>query len=220
MTKQMKVLFRFFREICSAWKRTLKLYYLRASWRIMNPHNQTIANTVFDPTRVTIGRGTYGHLNVHTYGNPEERLTIGNYCSIAGGVHFILSGGHNFQRFSSYPFRAKYGPHEVDATCKGPIVVEDDVWIGYGAIILSGVTIKRGAVIAAGSVVSKDIPPYGIWVANKVRSYRFDEKTIEKLTTIDFEGLDAEGTAYSEDLLETINEKNVDTILQKLIGKK
>ena len=69
---------------------------------------------------------------------------------------------------------------------KGPIIVGNDVWIGFRSIILSGVTIGDGAVIYAGSVVTKDIPPYAIvaGVPAKIIRYRFDAKTIERLARV------------------------------------
>lgn len=70
-----------------------------------------------------------------------------------------------------------------EATSKGDIVVKDDVWIGYGSIILSGVHIGQGAVIAAGSVVSHDVPPYAIvgGVPARLIKYRFSEEMTKKL---------------------------------------
>lgn len=75
-----------------------------------------------------------------------------------------------------------------DALSKGDIIVEDDVWIGLNAMILSGVTIHQGAVIATGSVVTKDVPAYAIagGVPAKVIKYRFPEEVIEELLKIDY----------------------------------
>jgi tetrahydrodipicolinate N-succinyltransferase len=92
---------------------------------------------------------------------------------------------------TSFPFgRIVFG--RVEGICKGPIVVEDDVWIGTNAVILSGVTLGRGSVVAAGAVVGKDIPPYAIvgGVPAKVIKYRFPESVVEDLMQIDFSLLD------------------------------
>jgi serine acetyltransferase len=71
-------------------------------------------------------------------------------------------------------------------SCKGDIIIENDVWIGATATIMSGVKISNGAVIGAGSVVTKDVPPYAIVAGNpaKVVKYRFTEEQIEKLLSI------------------------------------
>ena len=82
----------------------------------------------------------------------------------------------------------------LEGKSKGNIYVDDDVWIGYGAIILSGVHIGQGAVIAAGAVVTVDIPPYAIvgGVPAKVLKYRFESDMIEELLKIDYSKLDKE----------------------------
>lgn len=66
------------------------------------------------------------------------------------------------------------------------IVVEDDVWIGYDALILPGVTIGRGSIIGARSVVTKDIPPYSVYAGTRIVKSRFSDKIIEKLMRIDY----------------------------------
>ena len=115
-----------------------RLSRFKKKWRSRNAHNYTSPNSVFPIEKVYVGRFTYGELNIKTYGNSESKLKIGDFCSIAGDVVFLLDGEHNFKRFSSYPFPAKTF-HEVnDSGCKGPIIIEDDVWIGYRATILSG----------------------------------------------------------------------------------
>lgn len=78
--------------------------------------------------------------------------------------------------------------HKGSASCKGAIIVDDDVWIGESAIIMAGVHIGRGAVIGAGAVVTKDVPPYAVAVGTpaKIVKYRFDHETIDKLLKIDF----------------------------------
>lgn len=80
------------------------------------------------------------------------------------------------------------------AGSKGDIVIHDDVWIGYGAIITSGLEIGQGAVIAAGSVVTKNIPPYAIVGGNPAHiiRYRFDEELRLKLCTLDLSKIDVE----------------------------
>ena len=83
--------------------------------------------------------------------------------------------------FTIISIRGGAVPRKVD------IIVEDDVWIGYGALILSGVTIGQGSIIGARSIVTKDVPPYSIYAGNKVIRKRFPDEIIQKLSTIDFE---------------------------------
>ena len=118
-----------------------------------------------------------------------DRLLIGKFCSIAHGAEFILNGGnHQTTALSSFPFDI-FGDEWAGAMegrpypHKGDIVIGNDVWIGYRAVILPGVHVGDGAVIAACSVVTKDVAPYAIVGGNPAREIRkrFDETTIEKL---------------------------------------
>lgn len=211
------ILFSAIKQFLSIKKSEIKLCFHRARWRKNNKHNRTIANTLFDESLVQVGKGSYGHLNVHSYDNKDEGLIIGNYCSIAGNVNFILSGGHDYKNFSTYPFHAIY-ENVVEATSKGKIIIEDDVWIGYGSLILSGVKIGKGAVIAAGSVISKDVPPYAIWINDKVYKYRFEPEIIEKLMKIDYYNLDPE-KVLKNNLLVHVNDTNVDKIVEGVSQK-
>lgn len=163
----------------------------RLEWRLSNRNNGTSMQNPFDREKVKVGRYTYGKLNVSFFGAPNEGLFVGDFCSIAGGVKFICGGEHRMDSLTSFPFgRVVFG--QVEGICKGPIVVEDDVWIGTNAVILSGVTLGRGSVVAAGAVVGKDVPPYAIvgGVPAKVIRYRFSEGLVEKLIQIDFSLLD------------------------------
>ncbi|MDY6420297.1 MAG: CatB-related O-acetyltransferase [Succinivibrio dextrinosolvens] len=95
--------------------------------------------------------------------NSLSKLKIGSFCSIAPKVTFILNSDHYTNNLSSFPFKVMcLGSHKSEAISYGDIVVDDDVWIGYGATILSGIHVGQGAIIAAGAVVSKDVPPYAI----------------------------------------------------------
>lgn len=160
-------------------------------WRRLNTHNETTLRNYFPVQSVKVGKKTYGSLYVSLFSN-DVRLKIGNYCSIAPEVAFILCSDHYTDHISSFPFKVKICGEKWEAISKGDIVVDDDVWIGYGSIILSGVHIGQGAIVAAGSVVSKDVAPYAIVAGTpaKVIKYRFDEKMIEKLMKIDYAKLD------------------------------
>src|SRR4030095_4728392 len=116
------------------------------------------------------------------WNNTNEKIRIGNFVSIANEVIFMLGGSHNMNFLSTYPFKTKLrnGDNDIPIS-KGPIVIEDDVWIGTRSTILSGVTIEKGAVIAACSVVTRNVPPYSIVAGNpaKVIKYRFDDHVRE-----------------------------------------
>lgn len=131
-------------------------------WRKLNTHNSTSANNIFSLDHVSVGIGTYGGLKVFNKTN-DVYLKIGNYCSIGEEVKFIVAWDHILNNISTFPFKAKV-LHSCrdESVAKGDIIIDDDVWIGYGATILSGVHIGQGAVIAAGAIVAGDIPPYGI----------------------------------------------------------
>jgi virginiamycin A acetyltransferase len=120
-----------------------------------------------------------------------DRLIIGKFCSIATGVRFLMNGGnHQVATFSSFPFSIFGNGWELAAPTswphKGDTHVGNDVWIGYRATIMPGVTIGDGAVIGSMSVVTSDVPPYGIVGGNPARviRYRFDEATIARLLAL------------------------------------
>ena len=147
------------------------------NWRVKNKHNFTnLAPMVFPENHnihdvISVGKGTYGIIDVRWFWGKDEHLFIGNYCSIAEGVLFLTGGNHHLDRLSTYPFSHFYHIGEKNtAPTKGPIVVQDDVWIGQNALVLSGVTIGQGAVIG-------------------VVKYRFDENTISKLLIFDYSSL-------------------------------
>lgn len=185
--------------------RLVKLFFFRLKWRKQNKHNRTSAKKVFDANKVSVGNETYGSLIVYNYSSDQEFLKIGSYVSISADVKFILGGNHIMDRLSTFPFDTFFYELGDVSTTKGPITIGDDVWIGMNSIILSGVTVGQGAVIAAGSVVTKDIPPYAIVAGApaKVIRYRFDEDTIRHLCKIDFSKIDSKFLAENKDLLIT-----------------
>ena len=185
-------------------------------WRIRNPHNETYMVRLFDINRVSVGKASYGPLDVRSWEHPDERLEIGHFVSIAEGVTFILGGNHPYKGFSTYPFKVKLLGHSREAQTKGPIVVGDDVWIGTNAMILSGVRIGQGAVIGAGALVTSDVPPYAIVAGNPARivRYRFPQAVIDKLLSVDFGCLHTETlTRIADRLYEGLTEANVDEVL-------
>lgn len=194
-------------------------YNLAEIWRKLNPHNDTNIVRGFDFKKVTVGRKTYGTLEIWTWWHEAEGLSIGNFVSIGDGTKFILGGNHPYTGFSTFPFKVKYFDQFQEAETKGPIKVEDDVWIGLDVTILSGVTIGRGAVIGAGSVVAKSIPPYSIAVGApaKVVAKRFSQEIIDEVSKIDFASLsDAMIVKNREILYNSLTSENVVEIVDRL----
>ena len=121
----------------------------------------------------------------------REKLIIGKFCSIACGTKFLFNcANHSLKSLSTYTFPLFYEEWELEKSNittawdnKGDIVIGNDVWIGYEAVIMAGVHIGDGAIIAARAVVTKDVPPYTIvggTPAKEIRK-RFDAEVIEQL---------------------------------------
>jgi virginiamycin A acetyltransferase len=170
--------------------RQLNFMICNKKWRRNNRHNFTEIGNLFNRNKVQVGKATYGKLHVLQFEENNQCLEIGSFCSIAPEVTFMLDGEHDYSRISTYPFKNRF-LGKSEPISKGDIIVGDDVWIGFRATILSGVHIGQGAVIAAGAVVTKDVPPYAIvgGVPAKIIKYRFNEKVIKKLVSIDFNSI-------------------------------
>ena len=121
----------------------------------------------------------------------REKLIIGKFCSIACGTKFLFNcANHTLKSLSTYTFPLFYEEWELEKSNittawdnKGDIVIGNDVWIGYEAVIMAGVHIGDGAIIAACAVVTKDVPPYTIvggTPAKEIRK-RFDTEVIQQL---------------------------------------
>jgi virginiamycin A acetyltransferase len=126
---------------------------------------------------------------LYAYG--PERLVIGKYCAIATGTRFLMAGAdHPSMGVSTFPF-TMFGGQWAEQTLdivtgmpsRGDTVVGNDVWFGYGATVMPGVRIGDGAVIAAGAMVTADVPSYTIVGGNPARTIRqrFDDSDIERL---------------------------------------
>jgi len=194
----------------------IKYIIRKKKWRKLNDHNYTNISKRFpkDMSIVNVGKMTYGTLNVQAYGNKKESLSIGSYCSIAGNVVFLLGGEHPYKGLSTYPFRKYVGGINENTATKGPIILEDDVWIGENCLILSGVRIGQGAIIAAGSIVTKNIPPYAIFGSNKILKYRFSKDIIDQLVKHNFSEIDEK---FIKNNIEKIYEElTLDNITEKL----
>jgi len=139
---------------------------------------------------VEVGRWTWGGSDskVFTVGE-SDKVIIGKFCSFANGVRLFGGGEHGHRtRVSTFHFRAKIlrQGFNADAETRGVLKIGNDVWIGTGAMIMSGIEIGDGVVIGMGAVVNKSIPPYAIVVGNPARivGYRFSPEIIEKLLQI------------------------------------
>lgn len=169
-------------------KSKIELNTFKRKWRRNNQHNGSFPMNVFPEGLVTVGTATYGELYVETF-NENSHLKIGNYVSISREVKFMLDVEHYIDHISTFPFKVKIlNECKYEAFSKGDIVIDDDVWLGYGSIIMSGVHIGQGAIVAAGSVVTKDVPSYAIVGGVPARNikYRFDDGIIEELKKIDY----------------------------------
>lgn len=188
----MRIIFDIIKGVLHAFLSMVKLLYYKSLWKKNNTHNNTYVNSIFDFKKVKVGKYTYGPLNVMCWNDKNEYLSIGSFCSIAPGVTFILGGNHNTNSISSFPFKYFIKNENTEATSKGRIIIEDDVWIGTNATILSGITIGQGCVIAGGAMVTKSFPPYSIIGGNpaKIIRKRFTEEIIEKAVLIDYQKME------------------------------
>lgn len=137
-------------------------------------------------SRISVGRFTYGSPQFLIW-EDSERIQIGAFCSIANEVVIFGGGEHRTDWVTTFPLRIAFGAplagKDGHPASKGVTKIGNDVWIGFRAMVLSGVTIGDGAVIGAGAVVGSDVAPYAIVVGNpaKVVRYRFAADDVERL---------------------------------------
>lgn len=161
-----------------------------------------IKNSVSNPN-IIIGDYTY-YDNIEDSENFErnvlyhypfigDKLIIGKFCALATGVKFIMNGAnHKMSGFSTYPFQIfgngweKVMPQLNELPYKGDTIVGNDVWIGYESVIMPGVKIGDGSIIAAKSVVVSNVPPYTIVGGNpaKLIKQRFTGEIVNALLEI------------------------------------
>jgi len=155
-----------------------------------NPNNETRIHLAKLVRRhgFSIGAYSYGRPKVR-FPESGRRLTIGRYCSIADKVEILLGGGHRLDWATTYPFAAMEGlfpdaeaPEDYHVA-RGDVTIGHDVWLGSGCLILPGVTIGHGAVVAARAVVTRDVPPYAVAAGNPARAVRtrFEADTVAAL---------------------------------------
>lgn len=185
-----------------------------------------IKNTVSNPN-IIIGDYTYYddledsenfERNVlYHYPFIGDKLIIGKFCALATGVKFIMNGAnHKLSGFSTYPFQIFGGwervmPQLGELPFKGNTVVNNDVWIGYESVIMPGVRIGNGAIVAAKSVVVSDVPPYTVVGGNpaKIIKQRFSDEVIKALLEIAWWSWDIEKISRN---LEKIVAADIDTL--------
>lgn len=211
---------KFFRKIINF----IKIKYYKKLFRKKNSHNfaklgEVSINFLIDDIKkekYIVGKNTYGILNILSTGGKNEKLVIGNNCSISGRCHFLLGGEHNYRYVTTYPYMQKFF-NKNETLSKGQIIIEDEVWIGDESLILSGVHIGKGAIIAAGSVITKDVPNYAIVGGNpaKIIKYRFSNEIIEKLNKIDIYKKKIDSNNISI-LYKEIDETNIDEIINEI----
>ena len=179
---------------------TKKLYH-----RTGDKQTVYLKNVITDPS-ITVGDYTmyndfvndpvgFERNNVlYHYPINRDRLIIGKFCSIACGAKFLFnSANHTLSSLSTYPFPLffeEWGLEKRNVAAswdnKGDIVIGNDVWIGYEAVIMAGVTIGDGAIIGARAVVTKDVPPYMVagGIPAKPIKKRYPEETIAALSEL------------------------------------
>ena len=145
----------------------------------------------------------------------NDRLIIGKYCSIACGAKFLFNGAnHTLGSLSTYPFPVLADEWDLQTLVtnawdnKGDIVIGNDVWIGFEAVIMAGVTIGDGAIIASRAVVTKDVPPYSIvgGTPAKLIRKRFTDEQIDKLLRLKWWDWDEEKIRKNIDKIMDVNE--------------
>jgi acetyltransferase-like isoleucine patch superfamily enzyme len=140
---------------------------------------------------MTIGHGSYCAEGANVFRTPgdTEIVTVGRFTSIAAEVTFMPGANHHVDWVTTSPIHLLIDGIDRNVShpwSRGPIMVGNDVWIGRGASILSGVTIGDGAVVGAYSVVTRDVPPYAIVAGSPatVKRYRFDDDLIAGLLAV------------------------------------
>lgn len=157
-----------------------------------------------DHPNITIGKHAHAsdfdppadwaaRLAPYLYPGAPEQLTIGRVAQIAHGVRFMTaSANHPMRGLSTCPFRlhdmATVGPYVDEASTHGDTIIGADVWLGFEARVLPGVTIGAGAIVAACAVVAQDVPPYAVVAGNPARivRMRLDDAWIARMLRLNW----------------------------------
>jgi acetyltransferase-like isoleucine patch superfamily enzyme len=158
---------------------------------MINPVEKT--KWMVGKSQVEVGAFTYGAnlLSIMEWGEGAS-LRIGKFCSIANNIKIFLGGNHRVDWISTFPFGhinlGEFGGSDIigHPSTNGDVIVGNDVWIGHGTTILSGIEIGNGAVLAANSNITKNVPPYSIVGGNpgKILKMRFNQSTIDDMNYI------------------------------------
>jgi acetyltransferase-like isoleucine patch superfamily enzyme len=165
--------------------------FLAALGKLLHKQEQALAfHELVERGLLVVGRHTYGMPRIWTYQGSERKVTIGPFCSIGPDVEIITGGIHPTDWVSTYSFRIHWkmeGAYTDGMPASdGDVVIGADVWLGTGVTVLSGVNIGHGSIVAARSLVTRDVPPYAIvaGVPAKVIRFRFESDTIQRLLAI------------------------------------
>lgn len=180
-----------------------------------------IDSLVSNDHRISVGRFTYGNPSLKVWGE-NESVSIGAFCSIADDVVIFGGGEHRKDWITTFPLRIAFGDAlaglDGHPTSKGPTCIGNDVWIGHGACVLSGVTIGDGAIIGARAVVAHDVLPYTIVGGNpaKILKRRFTDRQITALLAIRWWDWPVEEIHARQHLLCS---DNIDAFIEAFIAK-
>jgi acetyltransferase-like isoleucine patch superfamily enzyme len=136
---------------------------------------------------ISVGRHTYGHQEAAIFKpSAGAPLKVGSFCSIGDGVTFLCDANHSLDAATTFPIHRLLKNERHEHARKRGIAVGNDVWIGFSATILPGVTIADGAIIGTGSIVTRDVPPYAIVAGNPATliRFRFSQNVINDLLRI------------------------------------
>jgi virginiamycin A acetyltransferase len=199
--------------------------------------NQTVLlKNIIKNQNIQVGDFTYYHdmtdplqfeKNNVLYHYPvnNEKLVIGKYCSIACGAKILFNGGnHRSSSLSNFPFAifTELFPSDLNITDswdnKGDIIIGNDVWIGYEALIMAGVTIGDGARIGSRSIVTRDVAPYEVVAGAPARVVRkrFDDDTISELLKIKWWDMNA---SEVERIIPFLTEGDLGKLKSAVLGK-
>ncbi len=170
--------------------RNVLLFHVRYPWIVHGKNTHVQWSTFFWSPHKLVRLGD--HVGIGRNCEISTDLIIGNHVLVGSAVGFLGRDAHSAYLPGATMFDAPRGD-------KFRIVIEDDVWIGYGAIVLSGVTIGRGSIIGAGAIISRDVPPYSVVVPQRSEALkrRFSDVEIETHET----ALRAQGVIRNEDLI-------------------
>jgi acetyltransferase-like isoleucine patch superfamily enzyme len=161
--------------VLRVWQRAHRLYAVRRNVRVRDDVHIGIGSVLWAPRQLAVGRDVY----IGKGCTIEVDGSIGDSVLIANRVGIVGRNDHAMRQVGATIRRADWvgdHPHRLSR----PVYISDDVWIGYGAVVLSGLSIGRGAVVAAGAVVTSDVEPYVVVAGNPARPVgrRFDDEAI------------------------------------------